>query len=51
LRIWAAEQVFRAGMVEYAAGVVEWLADLDVTAAQLVAGGLDVGDDQVQITR
>jgi len=47
-RIWTAEQAFRAGMVEYAAGVVEWLADLDATTEQCVASGLDVGDDQVQ---
>ena len=30
------------------AGVVEHLADLDSATEQLVAGGLDVGDDQVQ---
>ena len=32
----------------HAAGVVEHLADLDAAIEQLVAGGLDVGDDQVQ---
>ena len=36
----------RAGV--HAAGVVEHLADLDAATEQLVAGGLDVGDDQVQ---
>ena len=36
----------RAGI--HAAGVVEHLADLDAAAEQLVAGGLDVGNDQVQ---
>src|SRR5882724_11916521 len=30
------------------AGAVEHLADLDAATEQLVAGGLDVGDDQVQ---
>ena len=32
----------------HAAGVVEHLADLDAASEQLVAGGCDVGDDQVQ---
>ena len=32
----------------HAVGVVEHLADLDAATEQLVAGGLDVGDDQVQ---
>ena len=32
----------------HAGGVVEHLADLDAATEQLVAGGLDIGDDQVQ---
>src|SRR6185295_17753215 len=32
----------------YTAGVVEHRADLDAATKQLFAGGLDVGDDQVQ---
>src|SRR5712692_7761245 len=32
----------------HAAGIVEHLADLDAATEQLLAGGLDVGDDQVQ---
>src|SRR3984893_15985727 len=32
----------------HAAGVVERLADLDAATEQLLAGGRDVGDDQVQ---
>ena len=36
----------RAGV--HAAGVVENLADLDAASEQFVAGGGDVGDDQVQ---
>src|SRR5574341_703464 len=32
----------------HTAGVVEHLADLDAATKQLFAGGLDVGDDQVQ---
>ena len=36
----------RAGV--HVAGVVEHLADLDAATEQFVAGGLDVGDDQVQ---
>ena len=27
---------------------MEYLADLDAATKQLVAGGLDVGDDQIQ---
>src|ERR1700722_4653293 len=38
-------------MVEYAAGVVEWLADPDAILEQLVASGLDVGDHQVNTGR
>src|SRR4029077_21033509 len=34
--------------VVHAAGVVERFADLDAKTEQLFAGGLDVGDDQVQ---
>jgi hypothetical protein len=48
LRVRAADQTVRAGMVEYPAGVVERVADADATAEQLIAGGLDVGDDQMQ---
>src|ERR1700722_11019339 len=51
LRIWATDQTFRAGVVEYPTGVVKKLADLDATAKQFVADGLDVGDDQVQPPR
>jgi hypothetical protein len=32
----------------HVAGVVEYVADLDAATEQLAAGGLDVGDDQVQ---
>src|SRR4051812_42208779 len=35
-------------MVEYAAGVVEGIADRDATGKQVLAGRLDVGNDQVQ---
>src|SRR5438105_15250864 len=36
----------RAGI--YAAGSVEYLADVDAAIQQMIAGRLDVGDDQVQ---
>src|SRR4051812_26219427 len=34
LRIWAADKALSFGMVEYAAGVLEWLADLYAAAQQ-----------------
>src|SRR5271166_4178691 len=53
LGIWTADPeppkqvgLVRAGV--HAAGVVERLADRDPATKQLFAGGLDVGDDQVQ---
>jgi hypothetical protein len=42
------KQVGLVGAGVHAAGVVENLADLDAASEQLVAGGGDVGDDQVQ---
>ena len=35
----------------HVAGVVEGLADLDAASEQLLAGGLDVGDDQIEALR
>src|SRR5207248_640119 len=44
----AAKQVGLVRASVHAAGVVEHPADLDAATEQLVAGGGDVGDDQVQ---
>src|SRR2546430_4788104 len=35
----------------YAAGSVEYLADVDAAIQQMIAGRLNVGDDQVQAAR
>src|SRR4029077_5316727 len=43
-----AKQIGFVRAVIHAAGVVERLADLDAASKQILAGGLDVGDDQVQ---
>src|SRR3954466_13157571 len=48
LRICAGDQALSFGMMEYAVGVVEWLADCDASTKQVLAGGLDVGNDQMQ---
>src|SRR5262245_60989602 len=42
------EQVGFVRTSEHVAGAVEHLADLDPAAKQLVAGGFDVGDNQIQ---
>jgi hypothetical protein len=47
----APKQVRLVGTGVHTVGVVEHLADLDAATKQVFAGGLDVGDDQVQTLR